>query len=135
MKIILKLINGDEIIGNLDDDTGSNCDFYNIVNPMLIVSEPEDYGGAMKLRDFFLLSDEEMLSVPSKHVIVSYKPSDSISEYYDKAVVYARTYTKTMTDEQIRRATAEIEDITTNKDQRSRDITELLMKLTKSSLQ
>lgn len=135
MKIILKLINGDEIIGKPDGGTVVDGDFYNIINPMLIVSESEDYGGAMKLKDFFLLSDEEMLTIPSKHVIVSYKPSDSMSEYYDKAIIYARTYTKVMTDEQIRRAATEIDDMTTNKNQRSRDLTEILMKLTKSSLQ
>ena len=135
MITILRLTTGEEIIGEIENDLLTNNEYYNILNPMLIVSSKEDYGGAMKLRDYFLLSDEELLSLPAKQVVVEYAPTYTMQEYYKKASYYQRTYTKIIVDEQIRVATTELDSMISLENTQAKSLTDVLMKTTKSRLQ
>ncbi len=135
MITILRLTTGEEIIGEIEDESLPNNEFYNILNPMFIVSSREDHGGAMKLRDFFLLSEEELLSLPKKRVMVEYAPSYTFLEYYKKASYYQRNYTKVMIDEQIRAATAELDEMISEENRHAKKLTDILMKTTGSRLQ
>jgi hypothetical protein len=135
MIIILRLTSGEEIIGEIENDLLTKNEYYNILNPMLIVSSKEDYGGAMKLRDYFLLSDEELLSLPAKQVVVEYTPTYTMQEYYKKASYYQRTYTKIIVDEQIRVATTELDSMISLENTQAKSLTDVLMKTTKSRLQ
>lgn len=109
MIYIFKLISGEELIGAFDsEDTG---EFYNIASPMSIVDGFDEYGGViMKLRDGMMLSDESLMSIPKKFVITHYEASKIMENYYQKAIVYAKQYTKKKIERQIKEATEQLDD-------------------------
>lgn len=127
---IFKLTNGNEIIGDISEEELTSNEYYNIVNPMLIVGD-EDYGyGGMRLRDALLLSDEDMLTIPAKHCIMYYNPSKVFSEYYELARVHYRINTKKDIEQQIREATFDLAEHIKERDRRmSRSFQEILTKL------
>lgn len=135
MITILRLTTGEEIIGEIENELLTKNEYYNILNPMLIVSSREDDGGAMKLRDYFLLSDEEVLSLPARQVLAEYTPTYTMQEYYKKASYYQRNYIKILVDEQIRVATTELDNMISQENTYAKSLTDVLMKTTKSRLQ
>jgi hypothetical protein len=128
---IFKLTNGNEIIGEVSDEELTSNEFYNIMNPMLIIGADDDYGyGGMRLRDALLLSDEELLTVPVKHCIMFYNPSKVFREYYEVASVHYRSNTKKDIEEQIREATADLVDTLKGTDRRvAKSLQDILTKL------
>ena len=114
MIYVFKLISGEEFIGALDSDEefpNNQMEFYNISSPMAIVDGYDEYGTVtMKLRDAMLLSDESLMTISSKAMMTYYPASKSMAEYYQKAIVFANTYTKKKIERQIKGATQELDD-------------------------
>jgi hypothetical protein len=109
MIYIFKLISGEELIGAFDSE--DTTEFYNIASPMTIVDGIDEYGGViMKLRDGMMLSDESLMSIPKKSVITYYEASKVMDAYYQKAIVYAKQYTKKKIERQIKEATEQLDD-------------------------
>lgn len=128
---IFKLTNGNEIIGEITEEELTSNEYYNIVNPMLIVGADDDYGyGGMRLRDALLLSDEDILTVPAKHCIMYYTPSKVFTNYYELARVHYRTNTKKDIEQQIREATFDLAEHIKEKDRvTTRSFQDVLSKL------
>jgi hypothetical protein len=109
MIYIFKLISGEELIGAIDSE--DTTEFYNIASPMTIVDGIDEYGGViMKLRDGMMLSDESLMTIPKKSVITYYEASKVMDTYYQKAIVYAKQYTKKKIERQIKEATEQLDD-------------------------
>jgi hypothetical protein len=112
MIYVFKLISGEEYIGTFDGDESpkNDIEYYNIVGPMTIVDDHDEYGGvSMKLRDGLMLSDDDMISFPRKFVMTHYPASKVMAEYYSKAVIYCRQYTKKRIEKQIKEATGQFD--------------------------
>ena len=113
MIYVFKLISGEEFIGALDGDDefpNNQMEFYNIASPMAIVDGYDEYGTVtMKLRDGMMLSDDSLMSIPSKAMMTYYPASKTMVEYYQKAIVFANTYTKKKIERQIKEATQELD--------------------------
>lgn len=109
MILVIKLISGEEIIGELE--SVPDTQFYNISNPMSIVDGYDEYGTiTMKLRDAMLLSDETLITIPEKSVITYYPASEIMIKYYRKAVIFAKQYTKKKIEGQIKEATVQLDE-------------------------
>ncbi len=106
---IFKLTNGNEIIGEITDEELTLNEYYNIINPMLIIGADDDYGyGGMRLRDALLLSDDDFMTIPAKHCMMYYSPSRVFVEYYQLANKHYKTNTKRDIEQQIKEATTEL---------------------------
>jgi hypothetical protein len=118
MIYVFKLISGEEYIGTFDGDEPpeSGCEYYNLVGPMAIVDDHDEYGAvSMKLRDGMILSDDTMISFPSKFVVTYYPASKVMMEYYSKAIIYSKQYTKRKVERQIKEATEQLNDAMSEK--------------------
>jgi len=110
MIYIFKLISGEELIGAIDSE--DTTEFYNIASPMAIVDGLDEYGGViMKLRDGMMLSDEILMTIPKRSVITYYEASKVMNDYYQKAIVYAKQYTKKKIERQIKEATEQLDEV------------------------
>ena len=114
MIYVFKLISGEEFIGAFDSDDEmpkSNVEYYNIATPMAIVDGYDEHGTVtMKLRDAMLLSDEDLMTIPSKAVMTYYPASKVMVEYYSKAIVFAKQHTKKKIERQIKDATEQLDE-------------------------
>ena len=135
MIIVFKIVTGEDIIGTVNLPDGSNLgdmDPIDIVDPMYIV---EMEGGGMKLRDACMLAADDILSVDPNSVVSYYYPSAAFIEYYNKASHYARTFTRDVINNQIIASVYDLEE-QMKEDQRSAErISDILMKITGSTLQ
>lgn len=133
---IFKLVTGEEIIGEIDDNLLTNTNYYRILNPMSILNVRDDYGYAgMRLRDIFIISSEEYFTVKADHVVSHYAPTDNMITYYQTTSHYSNTYTKPVIDEQIKSATAEMERNIEDEKDSLREYTEQLLRASGSTLQ
>lgn len=100
MITIFKLINGEEIIGDVE---GSTDAYYNVSDPMSIIGIREDspFNSGLRLRNTLVLSEEEFISVPLKSVVIQYKPSKPMCEYYLASVQYNKMYVNPEVNKQI----------------------------------
>ena len=133
MILIFKLIDGQEIIGTVQETLLTPPEYYTIMEPMSIMDstsymEEAGYGG-MRLRDTLLLSDDESITIPSKFCITTYNPSKSLVAYYTKAKLYYRKYTKKDIDRQIEEAAADMEQSIHERESSTKTIAEILSKL------
>lgn len=129
MITVFKLSNGEDMIGDVEEPLTS-VEFYNIINPMLIVGARDVYGeGTMKLRDALLLSDEGMMTIPSKHVITYYKPSIAMAAYYTQAVAYSTKCTRPEIAKQIDEATQDLSTAMEAEERAARSLASLLMQM------
>lgn len=136
MIIIVKLITGEEVIGEIENNQLTYEEYYNIINPMVVTNARDDQGYVgMRLRDFLILSKDDVLTLPSKHVIAAYRPSDAMTEYYIKASYYSINYTKPLIDDQIKNATYEMDRSIEEEKAAMKEYTERLMKAAGSTLQ
>lgn len=114
MIYVFKLISGEEFIGALDSDDenpSNTVEFYNIASPMAIVDGFDEYGTVtMKLRDGMMLSDNELMTIPSKAMMTYYPASKVMTEYYQKAIIFAKQYTKKKIERQVKEATAQLDE-------------------------
>lgn len=87
--IVLKLITGDEIIGLVKSkiQTAITLD-----DPFFVIAHVTDTGlAAVYLKRYMTLSAEYSISIPTKNVMASYTPSESLVQYYSVTSEY---YTK-----------------------------------------
>ena len=89
--LILKLTNGDELIANIDSHID---DQYTIVDPMVIVGMSDPSGSPLRLKDYMLLSNEPVMTIPGKFVITTYIPLPALEKYYQNAVLFNRKNTR-----------------------------------------
>jgi hypothetical protein len=133
MILIFKLTDGQEIIGDIEENLLTTAEYYTIVDPMTIMDstaymEEAGYGG-MRLRDTLLLSDDDSIVIPSKFCITTYNPSQSLVSYYTKARLYYKKYTKKDIDRQIEEAAADMEQSIHERETSTKTIAEILSKL------
>lgn len=83
---IVKLINGDEIIGEVEGDFS---EFYNIYEPFNMTRvDVEQYGMGVKLDYILAYSQNNCVTIKNNSVIYNYKPSENLKKYYEKLVEY-----------------------------------------------
>ena len=83
---IVKLINGDEIIGEVEGDFS---EFYNIYEPFNMTRvDVEQYGMGVKLDYILAYSQNNCVTIKNNSVIYNYKPSENLKNYYEKLVEY-----------------------------------------------
>lgn len=83
---IVKLINGEEIIGDVEGDFS---EFYNIFEPFNITYvDEEKYGVGVKLDYILAFSQNNCVTIKNNSVIYSYMPSSSLQDYYEKLIEY-----------------------------------------------
>lgn len=81
--MVLKLINGEDIIGNVDIER--NNVRYKITDPMYIVESRDQFGRVVtKLASVLALSDEKYIYIDQNHVLTSFTTKGIINTYYDK---------------------------------------------------
>jgi len=134
MIIVMKLISGEEIIGNLACETDEEFDAleqYELMEPMWIV--PTE-GGAMKLRDACMLSENQGLIFVPECIITCYKPSESLVNYYNKASRYSIDFTRESIASQIDLATYELDQMMQEEKEQMAKLGEVLRKITGSKL-
>ena len=77
---IVKLINGEEIIGDVEEDTS---EFFNIHDPMLIETTQSQQGyRGTGLSNMLSLSTDDFITIDRKNVLTSFTVKDIIKEYY-----------------------------------------------------
>lgn len=131
MIIIAKLTTGEEIIGKVNNEIHEQCDME---GPMLIVGSRDDQGGALKLRDFFLLSEETSFTIPADMILITYTPTEVMQEYYKKAIYYSWTHTKLIVEDQIKHATMELDNYIAEESKESSRLLDILGKISGSRL-
>lgn len=134
MITVFKLISGEEIIGRLEcetDEEFNSLDQYELIDPMWIV--PTD-GGAMKLRDAAMLSENSALIFVPECIITCYKPSVSLINYYNKASEYSTQYTRESIANQIDLATYELDQMIRDEKEYAAKMGDILRKMTGSKL-
>jgi len=81
--MILKLINGEDIIGNVDIER--NNVRYKITDPMYIIESRDQFGRVItKLANVLALSDEKFIYIDQNHVLTSFTTKGIINSYYNK---------------------------------------------------
>jgi len=108
MIVVIKLVTGESIIGAVQYTSIDQllCQgTIRITDPMSI-DRDED---GMKLRDSLMLSEQEVLIFRQDDIITSYIPITPLVDYYTKALVYAKSFTKPNTISQISEAIQDIE--------------------------
>lgn len=134
MIVILKIISGEELIGSIqcqDEDEFNKLDMYEVFEPMWVVPGME---GAMKLRDALMLSDSLSLIFNPGDIITSYKPSQSLINYYQRAYEYSQEFARTSINSQIDLATSELNEMIYEEQHAASKLTEILMKMSGSKL-
>lgn len=134
MIIVMKLISGEEIIGTLaceTDEEFNELEQFELMDPMWIV--PVD-GGAMKLRDACMLSENDGLIFVPECIITCYKPSTNLTSYYLRASEYSKEYTRPGIGAQIDLATEELDQQIREEKEETVRLGELYRKITGSKL-
>lgn len=119
MILILKIVNGEEYIGYIEDEETPVhlMEYVTLNDPMQVVDQKDETGfSVMRLNDALLLSDGDYLTFKQNHVITYYKPEKYLREYYEKASVYAKNYSRPRLLNQIKAASKDIESIMREED-------------------
>lgn len=133
MIIVLKLVTGVDYICTLECTEADLIEAQRIeaIDPMSIDRDVE----GMKLRDVLMLAENDKLIIRSKDIITYYYPTKQMVEYYIKALVYSKNYTKPSALQQIELAVQDIEAAMQEEDEASKRLVRMLMKHTGSTLQ
>lgn len=134
MNVVFKLVSGEEIIGTMEcetDEEFDKLDYYELYDPMWIVPGEQ---GAMKLRDALMLAENTSLIFNPGDVITCYKPSRSLTKYYQRANEYSQIYTRASINSQIELATSELDEMIKEEEEYSSNLTNMLLKITGSKL-
>ena len=103
---IVKLINGEEIIGDVEGDFS---EFYNIFEPFNITYvDEEKYGVGVKLDYILAFSQNNCVTIKNNSVLYSYIPSKNMTEYYKKLVEYKNEQSP---EEMIEKTIKDMEDM------------------------
>lgn len=106
MIYVFKMISGNDVVGRVSSANDFSEGYFEVIDPMEIDKSPE----GMKLRDMLLLGTSDRLKFKVPQVITYYRPSDTLVDYYNKAVVYSKGFTKPVIEQQIRLATEDLEE-------------------------
>lgn len=134
MIVVLKILSGEEIIGNLACETDEEfvkLDQYELIDPMWIVPSEN---GAMKLRDACMLSANDGLLFVPECIITCYKPSESLIGYYLRVSEYTKNVTRESINSQIELATMELGQQMKEEKEYISKMSEALRKITGSKL-
>ena len=133
MIIVLKMSTGADYICTIEctEDDFIASSIIEVVDPMSIDRDSD----GMKLRDVLMISDNERLTIRSNDVIFYYYPSKELSDYYAKALVYSKNYTKPNAARQIELAIQDIEVAMREEDATAKRLSQLLMRQSGSTLQ
>jgi hypothetical protein len=134
MKLVFKLISGEEIIGTLACETDEDFDKleqFELMDPMWIVPEK---GGAMKLRDACILSENDGLIFVPECIITCYKPSINLINYYLQASEYSKTFARDGIAAQIDLATIGLQQMMQEEKDQEIKMGEIYRKITGSKL-
>lgn len=134
MKLVFKLISGEEIIGTLACETDEEFDKleqFELMDPMWIVPSKD---GAMKLRDACMLSENDGLIFVPECIITCYKPSINLVNYYLQASEYSKTFTRDGIGSQIDIATLELRQMMEEEKEQEAKMGELYRNITGSKL-
>jgi len=85
---VLKLVNGDDVIGLIDSDNDDPTS-YRIEKPLTIYSVSLDSGAtALYLKNFTVLPKSETITIYKSHVISTYTPNPTFIDFYDVMAEY-----------------------------------------------
>jgi len=124
---VFKLIGGEEIIG----ETSYQRDSYTLTNPMYIIDSPE-YG--MRLRDCLLLSEQNVLTIKRKYIILDYKPTKTLCEYYTITSEYTTKFSRPFIDAQIKASIKAMKIAIKEEEETVNKLSDTLRNITRSSL-
>lgn len=130
----MKLVSGEEVIGALSCETDEEfnlLDRYELTDPMWIVPAK---GGALKLQDACMLSENELLTFTPESVIVNYKPSANLIKYYLRVCEYSKEFTRPGIDAQIDLATEDLDQQMRDEKKEAMQLGELYRKITGTKL-
>lgn len=110
---IVKLISGEEIIGDVEEDTS---EFFNVHDPMLLETTMSQSGyRGTGLSNLLSLSTDTFITIERKNVLTTYAVKDIIKEYYVRVRQTLKT-DATYLESSIRQA---IKDLDTDQDSES----------------
>jgi hypothetical protein len=90
MANLLKLMNGEEIIGEIVDKKDN---LISIKNPLLLVFDDTDNGSTgIVLINYIPFSVQDTIEINVSSVITSVPLAVNMTEYYEKSVIYCRKY-------------------------------------------
>lgn len=90
MATLLKLVNGEEVIGEIENSANQQ---YIIRNPLLVEVTSDGSGMyGMILVNYCPFSDVNTVEIDINNVVSKYKINDSLQEYYLKSVEYCRKH-------------------------------------------
>ena len=125
MILMFIVSNGDELIGTVADEEVNTKEFYNIEEPMYVM----DSANGMRLRKTLLLSADSVLTIPAKHIISYYKPSEVMELYYHRAVEYHQRFTQEDINNQITYAITELENTIKEEEARASKLKDVVAKI------
>jgi len=134
MKLVFKLISGEEIIGTLACETDEEFDKleqFELMDPMWIVPSRD---GSMKLHDACILSANDGLIFVPECIITCYKPSTNLINYYLQASEYSKTFARDGIGAQIDLATIELQQMMQEEKEQETKMGEIYRKITGSKL-
>ena len=134
MKLVFKLISGEEIIGTLACETDEEFDKleqFELMDPMWIIPSRN---GAMKLSDACILSANDGLIFVPECIITCYKPSTNLINYYLQASEYAKTFARDGIGTQIDLATIELQQMMQDEKDQEVKMGEIYRKITGAKL-
>lgn len=107
MIYVFKMLGGADYIGRLAAEPNFEQGFVELEDPMEIEKSAE----GMRLRDVLLFGRGDSLKFKLQHIITYYSPSEKMVNYYNRATVFSKNYTKPAIEEQIQTAMDELDDI------------------------
>lgn len=120
MIVVLKLLNGQDVMGRCKDDVTSNSwDEIVISDPMYIAEGMDDSYFSTRLEDGMMLSDGCDLTFSKQHVITYYTPAEVLEAYYTRAAEYNKKYVRPKIHSQIRDAAAQMDELLREKENKS----------------
>lgn len=86
---IVNLINGEQIIGEVDSDFS---EFYNIHDPFYITESHYESSTGNKLTPVCTFSKKQYITVKSSAVVYDFEAADEVAEYYELLVDSIKKY-------------------------------------------
>lgn len=111
MILILKLANGQDVMGRVDEARLLDADGAVVVqDPMYIAEGFDDSYFSTRLEDGMMLSSENSLTFKKQHVITYYSPVEALEQYYVRAVEYNKKSVRPKIHSQIRDAASQLDE-------------------------
>ena len=85
---VLHLINGEVLIGKIENDT-DRSETYTIEQPfMMDIVDDSDEGSGIRMDYLLAFSKDNCVHIKKNAVLYDYNPSDRMERYYNKLVEY-----------------------------------------------